>query len=107
MARRVFFHIGLPKTGTTYLQTLMWNNHQELKRQGVLLPGGSGREHLWARGAGREDPNLARRGPEAPQAWERLTEEINEWSDTAVVSPEFFAAASPEQVKSAFSVLGD
>ena len=107
MARRVFFHIGLPKTGTTYLQTLMWNNHQELKRQGILLPGESGREHLWASGAVREDSNIGRRGPEAPHAWERLTDEINQWGDTAVVSHEFFAAASAEQVKSAFSVLGD
>ena len=107
MARRVFFHIGLPKTGTTYLQTLMWNNHQELKRQGVLLPGESGREHLWASGAVREDPNISRRGPEAPHAWERLTDEINQWSDTAVVSHEFFAAASADQVKRALSVLGD
>lgn len=107
MARRVFFHIGLPKTGTTYLQTLMWNNHDELKRQGVLLPGKSGREHLWASGAVRDDPNLARRSPDAPTAWERLTEEINAWSDTAVVSHEFFAAASADQVKRALSVLGD
>jgi hypothetical protein len=107
MARRVFFHIGLPKTGTTYLQTLMWNNHDELKRQGVLLPGQSGREHLWASGAVRDDPHLARRSPDAPAAWERLTEEINAWSDTAVVSHEFFAAASADQVKRALSVLGD
>lgn len=107
MAQRVFFHIGLPKTGTTYLQTLMWNNHEALKSQGILLPGESGREHLWASGAVREDPNLHRRGPDAPHAWERLTDEINRWSDTAIVSHEFFAAASAEQVKQAMSVLGD
>ena len=107
MARRVFFHIGLPKTGTTYLQTLMWNNHEELKRQGILLPGRSGREHLWASGAVREDPNLARRSPEAPLAWERLTEQINAWDGTAVVTHEFFAAASAEQAKRAICAVGD
>ena len=48
MARRVYLHIGLPKTGTTYLQTLMWNNREVLAGQGVLLPGDSRRQHLWA-----------------------------------------------------------
>src|SRR3954454_435518 len=99
MARRVYFHIGLPKTGTTYLQTLMWNNHDELARQGILLPGESSRQHLWASGAVREDPTLERRSPAAPLAWDRLTEEMTGWAGTAVVSHEFSAAASAEQVR--------
>ena len=39
----------------------------------------------------------ARRGPEAARAWDRLVEEIDAWAGTAVVSHEFFAAASAEQ----------
>jgi hypothetical protein len=105
VARTVFFHIGLPKTGTTYLQTLMWNNREELRRQGVLLPGESGRQHLWASGVVREDPNLDRRSPEAEHAWDRLVREINAWPGTAVLSHEFFAAASAEQAARAASVL--
>jgi len=88
MARRVYLHIGLPKTGTTYLQTLMWNNREVLAGQGVLLPGDSRRQHLWASCAVREDPNLVRRSPEAPAAWDRLTGELNGWDGTAVVSHE-------------------
>lgn len=105
MARRVFFHIGLPKTGTTYLQTVLWNNRAELERQGVLLPGDLRRQHLWASGVVREDPKLDRRGPEAKHAWELLVAEINAWADTAIVSHEFFAAASAEQATRAVSVL--
>lgn len=105
MASKVFFHIGMPKTGTTYLQTLMWRNRDELRRQGVLVPGESGRQHLWASGVVREDPNLERRSPEAVHAWGRLVQEINEWPGTAVVSHEFFAAASAEQAARAASVL--
>jgi hypothetical protein len=97
VARTVFFHVGLPKTGTTYLQTLLWNNAAELRRQGVLMPGTSAREHLWASGAVREDPRLARRGPDAPGAWDRLVADIVAWPGTAVVSHEFFAAAGAEQ----------
>jgi hypothetical protein len=107
MARLVYFHIGLPKTGTTYLQTVMWNNRDELRRQGVLLPGQSSRQHLWASGVVREDPHLDRRGSDALQAWDLLVGEINAWPGTAVVSHEFFAGATSEQVKRALSDLGD
>jgi hypothetical protein len=105
VARRVFFHVGLPKTGTTYLQTIMWDNREELKRQGVLLPGHSSRQHLWASGVVREDPKVERRSPEATRAWDELVAEINAWPDTAVVSHEFFASTSAEQAVRAVSVL--
>jgi hypothetical protein len=106
VARTVFFHVGLPKTGTTYLQTLLWNNEEELRRQGVLLPGRSVREHLWASGVVREDPRLDRRGPDAAGAWDRLVEDIVAWPGTAIVSHEFFAAASAEQAARAMERLG-
>lgn len=105
MASTVFFHVGLPKTGTTYLQTLLWNNEAELRRQGVLLPGESVREHLWASGAVREDPRLDRRGPQAPGAWDRLVADINAWPGAAIVSHEFFAAASADQAVRAMERL--
>jgi hypothetical protein len=106
VARKVFFHIGLPKTGTTYLQTIMWENRDELARQGVLLPGKSSRQHLWASGVVREDPNIDRRGPNAHLAWEVLSQEMNDWDGTAVISHEFFAAASERQAAKAMSDLG-
>jgi hypothetical protein len=105
VASTVFFHVGLPKTGTTYLQTLMWNNEAELRRQGVLLPGESVREHLWASGAVREDPRLDRRGPQAPGAWDRLVADINAWPGAAIVSHEFLAAASADQAVRAMQRL--
>ena len=105
MASTVFFHVGLPKTGTTYLQTLLWNNDAVLREQGVLLPGTSVREHLWASGVVREDPRIERRGPGAPGAWDRLVEEINAWPGTAVVSHEFFAAAGADQARRAMDRL--
>jgi hypothetical protein len=105
MASTVFFHVGLPKTGTTYLQTLLWNNEAELARQGVLLPGSSVREHLWASGVVREDPKIDRRGPEAAGAWDRIVEDVNAWPGTAIISHEFFAAASAEQAARAMQRL--
>ena len=31
MAARVFLHVGLPKTATTYLQTILWGNRELLE----------------------------------------------------------------------------
>ena len=107
MAHTVFFHVGLPKTGTTYLQTLMWNNRDELHAQGVLLPGFGVRQHLWASLVVREDAKVERRAADAPEAWDLLVAEINEWPGTAVVSHEFFAGASQEQAERAIAALGD
>jgi hypothetical protein len=107
VAHKVFLHVGLPKTGTTYLQTRMWNNHEELRRQGVLLPGDSNRQHLWASCVVREDPTIDRRGPQAPYAWDRLLGEVNEWEGTAVITHEFFAAASADQAAGAVAAFND
>lgn len=107
MAHTVFFHVGLPKTGTTYLQTLLWNNRDELRRQGVLLPGPSVREHLRASLVVREDPKIARRGPAGPGAWDRLVEDILAWPGTAIVTHEFFSGASAEQAAGAMQRMGN
>jgi hypothetical protein len=97
MARRVFVHIGLPKTGTTYLQTIAWSDREALRRVGLLLPGRERRDHLWASCVVRDDPNVGRRDPRAPEAWDVLREEIAAWDGDALVSHEFFASASREQ----------
>ena len=44
MAERVYLHVGLPKTATTYLQTILWANRDALEEQGVRLPGSSRRD---------------------------------------------------------------
>jgi hypothetical protein len=106
LASTVFLHVGLPKTGTTYLQTILWNNRDELRRQGILLPGFGPRQHLWASGVVRGEPNLQGRHPDAPRAWEVLTSEVNVWPGPAVISHEFFAGASPVQVADAVGALG-
>ena len=35
---RVVLHVGLPKTGTTYLQALLADHRDELRGSGVLYP---------------------------------------------------------------------
>ena len=98
MAATVFLHIGLPKTATTYLQTIMWGNKDALSAQGVLLPGPERRFHYWCTRIVRGDAAFAKRAnPRQLEAWDRVRAEIAEWPGTAILSHEFFAAATDEQ----------
>lgn len=105
MSSEVFLHLGLPKTGTTYLQTILWGSREQLRRDGLLLPGAERRDHLWTSREVREDPGLANAPARASTAWHRLREEIAAWPGRALISHEFFAAASAEQAAAMVAAL--
>ena len=97
MAAKVFLHLGLPKTGTTYLQTVMWADRDRMRSQGVLLPGRERRDHLWSTRVIREHPNLPTYEERVRESWGVLKAEIAAWDGTALISHEFFAGAAPGQ----------
>jgi len=97
MTTRVYLHIGLPKTATTYLQTIVWGNRQILEAQQLRLPGKARQEHLWSTRTVREDPAFEKFSEHRRGAWSRLRADVAEWPGNALISHEFFAAASSEQ----------
>jgi hypothetical protein len=97
VADRVFLHIGLPKTGTTYLQSVLWGARKQLAKDGWLLPGSGHREHLWAALDLQERPHLERRHPDAPGALARLVAQVARHRGPAIITHEFFCGASREQ----------
>ena len=103
MARRVLIHIGVPKSGTTFLQTTMWRNRAELRSQGLLYPGRGRLDHYHAsrevRGVGRK-----RMGPHAG-AWDGLVERLQAWEGDGLISHEFFSMASRRQARAAVAAL--
>lgn len=105
MARRVLLHIGLPKTGTSYLQTIVWAHREELANAGLLVPGRERRDHLWASLVVRDDPRVGRRHPKAPESWSVLVEEARAWERDVLISHEFFCAASAGQAARALAAL--
>ena len=105
MARRVILHVGNHKTGTTFLQTLMWNNRAALRRQGVLYPGEQRADHVHASLKIRNAPNLHLRGRAAPSAWDRILAEIRDFDGTALISHEDFGPATPEQAQAVLQAL--
>jgi len=95
---RVILHIGEPKTGTTFLQQVMWGNRAELAEQGVLLPGHHAQDHYRAsqdlRGIAKlaSDPAGSWDGE-----WEILARQAQQAPAAAVISHELFSAVDAEQ----------
>lgn len=103
MARRVFFHIGAPKSGTTFLQAVLWENRGVLRRQGVLFPGDFWQDRAWSTNIVRERSNLPHE--RARTSWDRLVAQTQAFEGTVIISHEFFAAASREQAQRAIDRL--
>src|SRR4051794_13133871 len=100
MARLVYLHIGLPKTGTTFLQTAMWHNRSALEEQGIHYPGSKRMDHFHASVAIR-DPS----GTRSDSAWQRIVRELAEWDGTGLISHEFFSMATADQARAAVETL--
>lgn len=101
----VFFHIGGHKTGTTYLQGVLWRNRAALRRAGILYPGSHRAAHVWAnldlRGAGIRSQKSA----QVSGAWPRLVDEIRQWNGPAIIDHELFSLTSPRQIARALRDL--
>ena len=105
MTTRVYLHVGPPKSGTTYLQSVLEANRRRSPRRESCW---------WATGTStgstppsvREDKRLADLPETARHAWTTLVRQIGEWpGESAVLSYELFAAASAEQAQRAIADL--
>jgi len=107
VARRVFLHVGTTKSGTTFLQRVLWGHRTQLLESGLLLPGTGGPDHYAAALDVREEPYRLADPDLVPGAWGRLVDQIRDWSGDALVSHELWAPATAEQATRATSLLGD
>lgn len=97
MARRVFLHIGTPKSATTYIQDSLWPNRHELRALGIQVPlahqGSHWRVGIHARTLGIDG------GRTFPVEFKRFLDRVNEWEGDIVLSTEILCAINPKQVK--------
>lgn len=104
-AQRVHVHVGLPKTGTSYLQTVLYTAREQLRSAGVLYAARYYDEHFYA---ALDLQHLAFNAvvrPEAVGRWDALASEIRAWPGDSVISAEVLAAASVEQARRAIESL--
>lgn len=95
---RLFVHIGLQKTGTSFLQRIFWDSVPELARQGVdLVPDTKlAMFRLMLDVRERFDPEID--PPSVTRALARLPEQLAAAQDTALITQESLATATPEQI---------
>jgi hypothetical protein len=103
----VFLHIGEPKSGSSYLQALMWANQSFLRRHGILLPGRGPFDHYQAGSDLQGDP-VRDGGSRRPEAWQWLVDRIDA-SDAraAIISDERLTRTRAAPVRRALDSLAN
>src|SRR5262245_7925754 len=98
LSRKVFLHVGVAKTGTTFLQRVMFAHRDALRASGLLYPGsGSGAHFIAALDLrGKDDAKFDHLSPEG--RWDSLASEIRRFDGNAVISHETLARCSRGQV---------
>lgn len=106
-APRLFLHIGLQKTGTSYLQDVCWKSVEQLREQGLDLVPGTLRETFWlmldvrGRYEAEFDP------PEAGRAVDDLPGRLRaSTTPRALVTEESLAPATDEQIRRLLAACG-
>jgi len=98
--QRVYVHIGAPKTGTTYLQNVLWANRDLLATRGALYPYTYPTEHFDAMLDVRQMPWGGRPAGQHPGAWDAVAGRVRRWQgELSVVSNELLAGASRETIE--------
>jgi len=99
-------HVGLPKTGTTYLQSLLAEHRDRLREHGVLYPflrpGGMFHAAVEVRGSHEKfglDPGAI------AGSWAALCDRARTYAGTTVISHEILGGASEAEIERAVGPL--
>ncbi len=104
--RRLLLHVGTPKSGTSFLQDVLFSNREALAAHGLLYPADRFDEHFLAALDLMELP-WGGLEEQAVGVWDRVAERVRAWPGTSVVSHEILARASAPQVRRALSSFGE
>ncbi len=98
--QRLYLHVGLPKSGTTFLQGLMANNRTRLKERGYVYPFIRRETMFHAAVELRGQHERWGLDPERIDGtWQAVLRRVRTFGGTGIVSHELLAAATPEQVR--------
>lgn len=104
-SRRVYLHIGAPKTGTTYLQHVMDRKRASLRDLGVLYPESNGKAHFLAAHDLRGLDYYGVSGPKIAGSWGKIVADVRRWDGPSIISHEMFSLSDADTVRRAMRDL--
>jgi hypothetical protein len=97
----VFLHIGLMKSGTSFVQRVLQKHRRAFKESGLLFPGQRWRDQV----VGVEEV-VGAKGSDAG-AWDALCEQVMDFEGDAVISMESMAVADSSAIARIVGSFGD
>jgi hypothetical protein len=94
----VYLHVGPVKTGSTYLQKLLWTNRQLLARQGLLYPCEHANEMWFAVNDIQGGAFIHFDLPEAEGAWRRVRDRALAFDGRSILSHEVIGLSTVDHV---------
>lgn len=101
MSRTVYLHVGIAKTGTTYLQRTLYANRALLERHGTRYPGPGPAAHFFGSLDLRGTTFQGHAYPRAEGAWDRLVARADAYDGNALISHETLAHANADHIRRA------
>lgn len=93
MADKVVLHVGLMKSGTTFIQRQLFAHQATLRQRGTLVPGARWVNQTTA------VQDLLRRPDRRTGRWDAMAAEIRDWPGTVLISMEFLGPARPSAIE--------
>jgi hypothetical protein len=94
----VIVHVGPVKTGSTYLQQLLWQHRDDLARQGWLVPLAHANE-MWLASVDLQDGAFVEFDvPEAPGVWQRVCERVRASAQPVILSHELLGFCTDDHI---------
>ena len=104
--KRVFIHVGVPKSGTSFIQSTFRDNQQRLLEAGFLYPSRHKAEMFHAAldvNGNHEKWGLQRE--RVAGVWEQMAARVRDFDGTSVISSEFLGAAKRPRIRRALAHL--
>jgi hypothetical protein len=102
----MYVHVGAPKTGTTYLQSVLWGSRRELRQQGLTLPMRRVEDHVHAAQDVRELYDERDYSPKARGGLDRFAASLDHvHTPRALFSMEIIGSATPKQIERFYGAL--
>jgi len=94
----VYLHVGPVKTGSTFLQDLLWRHREDLARQGYLHPAEHPNEIFLASNDVQGCAFVRFELPEAGGAWQAVRDRVLGYPGRVILSCEILGRSTPEHI---------